>query len=79
MDKVCWKWLSCNSNAMHILEKNVEKVNWELMCSNTILFEYDYRTMKANTAIFKEELVAKAFHPSRVVKWIEEGVDPSEM
>lgn len=27
------------------------------------------------TKIFKEELIAKAFHPSRVERWVEAGVE----
>ena len=28
LDKVCWYELSCNPNAIHILEKNLDKVSW---------------------------------------------------
>jgi len=33
------------------------------------------RRAKERSALIKEELVAKAWHPSRVEKWLEAGMD----
>ncbi len=29
MDKIDWKWLSMNPAAIHLLEQNPDKINWE--------------------------------------------------
>jgi hypothetical protein len=31
---VDWKWLSSNPNAIHLLEKNLDKVDWKWLSSN---------------------------------------------
>ena len=33
-DKIDWKWLSRNPNAISILEKNPDKINWDHLSSN---------------------------------------------
>ena len=33
-DKLKWKCLSENSNAIHLLEKNIDNINWEYLSSN---------------------------------------------
>ena len=43
--------------------------------SNPSIFEYDYDEMKRNMAVLAEELMAKAWHPSRVIQWIENETD----
>jgi hypothetical protein len=35
--------------------------------------------MKLNTSVYKEELIAKVFHPSNIIKWLNLGYDPSEL
>jgi hypothetical protein len=65
-----------------LLEQHIDKINqidWYLLSKNPNIIEYDYQTMKTNTSVYKEELIAKAFHPSRVIKWIYQDYDPSEM
>jgi hypothetical protein len=57
-----------------ILPRDVFELQFcECIMSNPAIFEYDYVTMKKTMADFKEELMAAAWHPSRVVKWIETG------
>ena len=79
LDKVHWNMLSSNKNAVHILENNLDKVNWYFLSKNKNIFDYDYDKMKNITSVFKEELIAKAFHPIRFIKWLESGYDPSEL
>jgi hypothetical protein len=31
IDKLNWGWLSRNPNAIHLLEQNVDKVNWHIV------------------------------------------------
>ncbi len=34
INKINWVKLSCNSNAIHILEKNIDKINWHYLSEN---------------------------------------------
>ena len=75
LDKINWHYLSKNPNAVHILKKNPDKINWVLISLNTNIFELDYGFLKGRMDIIREELMMKAWHPSRVMKWIESGMD----
>jgi hypothetical protein len=35
-----------NPNAIQLLEKNLDKVNWRYLSKNPNIFEYDYKAMK---------------------------------
>jgi hypothetical protein len=39
MDKIDWFNLSRNSNAIHLLEENKDKICWEYFSSNKSIFE----------------------------------------
>jgi len=67
-----------NPNAIHILEKNLDKVNWDVLSSNHNIFEYDYKEIKNtlyNDNGFVEELMMNRFHPSNMDKWHGWGFD----
>jgi len=32
--KINWKYLSANTNAIHLLEKNIDKINWRYLSRN---------------------------------------------
>ena len=49
--------------------------NFTFILKNPSIFEYDYIQMKKNMSILKEELMMKAWHPTRVLKWIENGYE----
>jgi hypothetical protein len=72
LDKVDWKMLCKNPNAIHLLEKYPERfdVQWTLTNPNALhLFcELDYARMKERTRPLKEELEAYFFHPDRLVR-----------
>jgi len=42
---------------------------------NPNIFELDYVFLKERMDILREELMMKAWHPSRVMKWVEDGYD----
>jgi hypothetical protein len=42
---------------------------------NKNIFELDYEFLKRRMDIIREELMMKAWHPSRVMKWVEAGLD----
>jgi len=43
---VDWNNLSLNSNAIHILEQNQIKINWEYFSMNENIFEYEHYLLK---------------------------------
>jgi hypothetical protein len=84
IDKVHWDALSKNPNAIHILEKNLDKVdwyglsNWYGLSMNPNIFDYDYKKIKNtlyNDNGFVEELMMNRFHPSNMDKWYDWGFD----
>jgi hypothetical protein len=50
-----------------------------LISLNTNIFELDYGFLKRRMDIIREELMMKAWHPSRVMKWIEAGMDMEDL
>ena len=71
-EKINWNCLSKNRNAIEILEKNQDKINWVLLSSNPSIFTYDYQKIKKNFEELGEEIIAKALHPKRIFRLIEE-------
>ena len=60
--EVNWKWLSLNPNAIHLLEKNLDKVDWDLLSSNENAIhilkknidKVDWEWLSRNPSIFKD-------------------------
>ena len=77
--KIDWKFLSANPNAIELLEANQDKIDWYWFSSNSAIFTYDYSKMKENCNIFKEELIAYVYHPSRIFKNVTEETDLDEL
>ena len=73
-----WDALSANPNAIHLLEKNVDKINWNCLSINPSIFEYDYEAMRNRINLFKEELVSKQFHPRNFDKFVSWGFEEFE-
>jgi len=38
-DKIDWHRLSCNPNAIHLLEQNQDKIDWSNFSMNPAIFE----------------------------------------
>ncbi len=71
-DKIYWRNLSSNRSAMHLLEKNIEKIDnvgWRQLSRNPEIFEIDYDFLYQRMNLIREELIAKAWHPSRYQEW----------
>ncbi len=71
-DKIYWRNLSSNQSAMHLLEKNIEKIDnvgWRQLSRNPEIFEIDYDFLYQRMNLIREELIAKAWHPSRYQEW----------
>ena len=82
-DKINWYQLSCNKSehAMQLLEKNPDKIDWKIWINlslNSHIFKYDYKQMKQNCMLFKEDLMKNRFHPRNIPKfkdWMINGFD----
>jgi hypothetical protein len=51
---------------------------WQLS-QNPSIFELDYNAIKERCSIYKWELLEMAFHPSRIEKYIEMGIEMGEL
>jgi hypothetical protein len=64
--------LSFNKNALELFKKNPHKIFWPYLSSNPGIFTYDYEHMRNSNLDLKEEIIAKALHPKRIFRLIEE-------
>ena len=48
---------------------NQDKINWWSLSENPDIFKYDYKQMKQNCMLFKEDLIKNRFHPSNIPKF----------
>ena len=66
-----WDWLSFNPNAVHLLQQNLDKVNWRELSENPnaihLFASLDTEKMKENCKVFAQELAAYVFHPTRLL------------
>ena len=74
-----WFWLSSNPNAIHLLEANPDKIHWIKLSCNPSIFELDYEALNERCLIYKEELIQKSFHPSRIQKYLDMGISIDEL
>ena len=70
-DKINWNNLSQNQNAIHLLQQNPDKIDWDILSYNPAIFEIDYKALYKRIEPFKEQLIAKCFHPGRLVRYLE--------
>ena len=79
IDKIYWPWLSGNPNAIHLLEKNQDKIiDWWYLSRNPAIFTYDYDKIRAHCLIFKEDIIKNRFHPRNIPKFRDWGIDGFE-
>jgi hypothetical protein len=79
LDKVNWKTFSENPSAIDILLENLDKVCYNRLSKNPAIFEYDYQGLKDHCDIYREELIKKTMHPSRIQKLLEQGIDLEDL
>ena len=79
MDKIDWINLAENCNAIHLLERNPDKINWITLSTNPSIFELDYKALKERCSVYKEELMRMALHPSRIEKYMEMGLSIEDL
>ena len=78
-DKINLDNLSYNPNAFSILKKNLDKINWRNLSGNPSIFELNYDYLKERCNLYKEELIQKALHPSRIQKYLDMGFSIDEL
>ena len=72
-------YISDNPGAIHLLEKNQELIHWYQLSINPEIFTYDYVAMRESYKSLKEEIIMARWHPDRVAKMLEDGLDPNEL
>jgi len=83
-DKIDWDFFAENPLLFHddfqeLLKQNEDKLSKKYLSENPNLFVYDYEKMKNNCNIFKEELIAYVFHPSRIFRNVTDETDIDEI
>jgi hypothetical protein len=75
INKLNWTMLSKNHNAIHLLEKNLDKINWRYLSANPAIFTYDYEKIKnqIEQSGIKDELLAHYYRPENAHKFMERG------
>jgi hypothetical protein len=71
-NKINWSWLSENSEAIELLESNKNKINWYRLSRNPSIFKLDYKKMRILFEPIAEEIIAKALHPKRMIRYMEQ-------
>jgi hypothetical protein len=81
IDKIRWEHLIKNPNAIQIYEDYPEKMwnylwylDYENISVDMPIFELDYDAIEKRCSIYKEELIAIALHPSRIEKYLNQGI-----
>ncbi len=63
-----------NPSAIHLIKRDIVKYKqidgfWCWLCQNPAIFELDYDFFFQRINIIRQELMAKAWHPNRFMKW----------
>jgi len=64
---------------MHLLEKNLNKIDWLNIATNPAIFEYDYEAMRYRMKPIAEEIMANRFHPRNFDKFVSWGFEDFEL
>jgi hypothetical protein len=73
-NNINWSLLSGNPNAIELLKENqdCEALDWSYLSENPSIFQLDYEQMRKNFEPLAEEIIAKALHPRRMIRYMEE-------
>ena len=66
-------YVSANPNAVHLLERNPDEINWSPLSGNPSIFTYDYKKIKEEREELNEEIIKSIYHPKFIKKFIEDG------
>jgi hypothetical protein len=69
---VNWNAISANPAAIHIIEKNQDKINWDWLSQNPAIFVLDRDAMRQQIDNgFAEEIIATVLHPRHFARNLE--------
>ncbi len=68
----------CVSPEFMVIGTNPNKIYWYDLSKNPRIFNYDYKQMKHNCMLFKEDLMKNRFHPCNILKFRDWGVNGFE-
>ena len=73
-DEIDWTQLCMNKNSkvIEILRNNQDKINWHWFSQNPNIFKLNYEEIRKNFEPIAEEIIAKALHPKRMIRYIEQ-------
>jgi hypothetical protein len=71
--------LTRNPNAVHLLQQNPYEIDLSMLLRIPTMMDYDYEKMKTHCNIYKEELIQKTMHPSRMQKYLDMGITIDEL
>ena len=60
---------------MHLLEKNLDKIDWSSITLNKGVNEINYKFLKERMDIMREDLMKAVYHPKRLQYYLEHGYD----
>ena len=78
-ENIIWYNLCNHSWAIDLIEKNQDRIYWPALSNNPAIFVYDYTAMRESYKVLKEEIIKAAWHPKRVTKWLEHGMDLDDL
>ena len=70
-DKIDWQGLGTNPSGIHLIESNLDKSHLfrSYLFSNPAIFELDYDFLTRRMNMIRDELMEKAWNPSRFELW----------
>ena len=70
-----WTFIAMNPYAEEIIMKNLDKVCWNTLSKNPIIFKFNmYKCAQVKrTQLYKEELFSVALHPDRIKQYLDAG------
>ena len=78
-DKISFSLLSENPAAIHLLQQNPDKIDWQWLALNPSIFTYNYSELKRRMKeTIAEDLMKDRFHPKHMNKWVGWGQEDEE-
>jgi hypothetical protein len=69
-EKIDWYYLSMNTNAIHLLEQNQDRINWNKFSRNPAIFTYDYARIKEEHSELTRDIIEYVNSPRRLQRWL---------
>ena len=69
---------SSNPNAIPLLEKNIDKINWECLIRNPSIFGYNYNKIRDYYRDINLGIIQERFHPRNLNKFKSWGIEEFE-